>query len=121
MRLFRGKIRTSMAPETNNRQILKSIGILMGALLLSRMLGFVREWTVAHQMGSNATTDAYYAAFVLPDFLTYLVAGGSLEIFFIPVFTKYMAEKKEKEAWHIYSTVVTFMIVLLLPLLTLAE
>ena len=110
-----------MPPETNNRQILKSIGILMGALLLSRMLGFVREWTVAHQMGSNATTDAYYAAFVLPDFLTYLVAGGSLEIFFIPVFAKYMAEKKEEEAWHIYSTVVTFVIVLLLPLLTLAE
>ena len=77
------------------------------------MLGFAREWTVAHQMGSNATTDAYYAAFVLPDFLTYLVAGASLEIFFIPVFTKYMAEKKEEEAWHIFSTVVTFVIVLL--------
>ena len=110
-----------MSSEGNSRQILKSIGILMGALLLSRLLGFLREWTVAHQMGSNAITDAYYAAFMLPDFLTYMVAGGSLEIFFIPVFTKYIAEKKEEEAWHIFSTVITFMIVLLLPLLTLAE
>ncbi len=93
----------------------------MGALLASRLLGFVREWTVAHQMGSNAVTDAYYAAFMLPDFLTYMVAGGSLEIFFIPVFSKYIAEKKEEEAWHIFSTVITFMVVLLVPLLGLAE
>ncbi len=94
---------------------------MMGALLLSRILGFVREWTVAHQMGSNATTDAYYAAFMLPEFLTYMVAGGSLEIFFIPVFTKYLIEKREEEAWHIFSTVTTFMVVLLLPLLVLGE
>jgi putative peptidoglycan lipid II flippase len=110
-----------MPSGTSNRQILKSIGILMGAFLLSRMLGFVREWTVAHQMGSNATTDAYYAAFMLPELLTYMVAGGSLEIFFIPVFTKYIIEKKEDEAWHIFSTVLTFIIILLLPLLVLAE
>lgn len=110
-----------MPSEGHSRQILKSIGILMGALLLSRLLGFAREWTVAHQMGSNSITDAYYAAFMLPDFLTYMVAGGSLEIFFIPVFAKYIAEKKEEEAWHLFSTVLTFMIVLLLPVLVLAE
>lgn len=110
-----------MSSTGHSRQIIKSIGILMGALLLSRLLGFAREWTVAHQMGSNSITDAYYAAFMLPDFLTYMVAGGSLEIFFIPVFAKYIAEKKEEEAWHLFSTVLTFMIVLLLPLLALAE
>jgi putative peptidoglycan lipid II flippase len=110
-----------MSSVGHSRQIIKSIGILMGALLLSRLLGFAREWTVARQMGSNSITDAYYAAFMLPDFLTYMVAGGSLEIFFIPVFAKYIAEKKEQEAWHLFSTVLTFMIVLLLPLLALAE
>lgn len=110
-----------MTVESHHRQIIKSIGIIMGAVLLSRLLGFFREWTVAHQIGSNATTDAYYAAFMLPDFLTYMVAGGSLEIFFIPVFTKYVAEKKEEEAWHVFSVVITFMVLLLVPLLLAAE
>jgi putative peptidoglycan lipid II flippase len=110
-----------MLAESHHRQIVKSIGIVMGAVLLSRVLGFAREWTVAHQMGSNSITDEYYAAFMLPDFLTYMLAGGYFELFFIPVFTKYIAEKKEEEAWHVFSTVITFIVVLLAPLLVLAE
>ena len=81
----------------------------MGGILASRLLGFFREWSVAHQVGSNAMTDAYYAAFTLPDFLNYLVAGASLSVTFIPVFTKYAAEDREDEAWHVFSTVITFM------------
>jgi len=29
----------------------------MAGILLSRVLGFVREWVVAHQVGSNAMTE----------------------------------------------------------------
>ena len=73
------------------RRIAQASGIVMASVLASRVLGFLRDWTVAHQIGSNAVTDAYYAAFTLPDFLNYLVAGGSLSITFIPVFTKFVA------------------------------
>lgn len=93
----------------------------MASVLLSRVLGFAREWTVAHQIGSNAVTDAYYAAFTLPDFLNYLVAGGSLSITFIPVFTKFVAENDEEEGWHVFSTVMTFMGLLVIALILVAE
>src|SRR5438477_386783 len=93
----------------------------MAGILLSRILGFVREWVVAHQVGSNAMTDAYYAAFTLPDFLNYLVAGASLSVTFIPVFTKYAAEGREDEAWHVFSTVITFMGLALLGLVIAGE
>jgi putative peptidoglycan lipid II flippase len=96
-----------------NRRVVASTAIVMAGILLSRVLGFVREWVVAHQVGSNAMTDAYYAAFTLPDFLNYLVAGASLSVTFIPVFTKYAAEDREDEAWHVFSTVITFMGILL--------
>jgi putative peptidoglycan lipid II flippase len=98
---------TAMASLT--RRIAQSAGIVMVAVLASRILGFFREWTVAHEIGSNAITDSYYAAFTLPDFLNYLVAGGSLSLTFIPVFSKCMAEGCESEGWHVFSTVVTFM------------
>ena len=68
-----------MAPMTTPsaiRRIALASGIIMTSVMLSRVLGFLRDWTVAHQVGSNAVTDAYYAAFTLPDFLNYLVAGG---------------------------------------------
>lgn len=93
----------------------------MASVLLSRFLGFLREWTVAHQIGSNAITDAYYAAFTLPDFLNYLVAGGALSITFIPVFAKFAAQDREDEAWHVFSTVTTFMGLLVITLIIIAE
>jgi putative peptidoglycan lipid II flippase len=110
-----------MPAASVNRRIAQSTGIVMASVLLSRALGFLREWMVAHQIGSNATTDAYYAAFTLPDFLNYLVAGGSLSVTFIPVFTKFIAEGREEEGWHVFSTVVTFMGLALATLVLVAE
>src|ERR1700727_1165882 len=94
---------------TLHRRIFAATGIVMASVLLSRILGFFRDWTVAHQVGANAATSAYYTAFTLPDFLNYLIAGGSLSITFIPVFAKYVAEKREEEGWRAFSTVITVM------------
>jgi putative peptidoglycan lipid II flippase len=103
------------------RRIAQASIIVMVSVLASRVLGFFRDWTVAHQIGSNATTDAFYAAFTLPDFLNYLVAGASLSATFIPVFTKFAAENREDEGWHVFSTVVTFMGILLTALVVVGE
>ena len=110
-----------MSPHSLNRKIVQSTGIVMASVLLSRVLGFMREWTVAHQVGAKAITDAYYAAFTLPDFLNYLVAAGSLSITFIPVFTKFAAADQEDEAWRVFSTVMTFMGLLVVALICVAE
>jgi putative peptidoglycan lipid II flippase len=104
-----------------HRRVLASTAVVMGGILLSRLLGFLREWMVAHQVGSNAQTDAYYAAFTLPDFLNYLVAGASLSVTFIPVFAKYAAEGREEEGWRVFSTVVTFMGIALAMLIVAGE
>ena len=93
----------------------------MGAMLLSRILGFFREWMVAHQIGSSAITDAYYAAFTLPDLLNNLVASGALGLVFIPVIAKYMAEDREHEAWHVFCTVMTVMTLALVVLIVIGE
>ncbi len=110
-----------MATPTVTRRIAQASGIIMASVLLSRVLGFFREWTVARQIGSNAVTDAYYAAFTLPDFLNYLVAGGALSLTFIPVFAQYVAEKREEEGWHVFSTVITFMSLVLAALVVVGE
>ena len=110
-----------MATRSVNKRIAASAGIVMVSILASRLLGFLREWAVAHQFGSSAVTDAYYTAFTLPDFVNYLVAGASLSITFIPVFAKYLAEDNEEEGWRVFSTVITAMVLLLLVLVVMGE
>ncbi|HLY63156.1 MAG TPA: murein biosynthesis integral membrane protein MurJ [Terriglobia bacterium] len=114
-------IMSRMSSPSVLRRIAQSTSIVMASVLASRVLGFFIYWTVARKVGSNAITDVYYAAFTLPDFLNYLVASGSLSLIFIPVFTKYMAEKREHEAWHVFSIVLTFMGILLIALVIVAE
>jgi putative peptidoglycan lipid II flippase len=104
-----------------HRRIAVATAIVMASVLLSRILGFFREWAVAHLLGATAATDAYYAAFTLPDFLNYLIAGGSLSVTFIPVFAKYVAEQREDEGWHVFSTIVTVMGFVLVGLVIVGE
>src|SRR5579864_7425653 len=107
--------------ESMHRRIAVATVIVTTSVLLSRILGFFREWAVAHQIGANAVTDAYNAAFTLPDFLNYLIAGGSLSITFIPVFARYVAEDREDQGWHVFSTVVSVMGLLLVGLVIVGE
>jgi putative peptidoglycan lipid II flippase len=102
-------------------RIAKASGIVMAGVLLSRLLGFLRDVMVAHEIGSNSITDAYYGAFTLPDFLNYLVAAGALSVTFLPVFSRYMTEKKEDEGWYAFSTVVTVMGLVVVVLVVIGE
>jgi putative peptidoglycan lipid II flippase len=110
-----------MASSSVTSRIAKASGIVMAGVLLSRVLGYFREWTVAHQSGANAITDTYYAAFTLPDFLNYLMAAGALSVTFIPVFSRYMAENQEDEGWRAFSTVVSAMSLVVVVLVGIGE
>ncbi len=72
--------------------------ILGSSIFVSRLLGYVREMLLAHQYGASATTDAFYAAFQIPDLLNYFLAGGAMSIAFIPLYNKVLARDGEKAA-----------------------
>jgi putative peptidoglycan lipid II flippase len=105
----------------SRRTFYRAAMIVTTSVLLSRVLGFFREWALAHQVGSNALTDAYYAAFTIPDILNYLLAGGALSVTFVPVFLEYFMSRREEDAWRVFSTVLITMSALLLALLVIAE
>ncbi len=105
----------------SSRHIIRSTGLVVTAATLGKLTGFGREWMVARLLGSNALTDTYYAAFTLPNFLSYLIAGGALGIVFIPVFAQYVAAGHEEESWYVFSTVLTVIGLALLVLVTAGE
>jgi putative peptidoglycan lipid II flippase len=83
--------------------------ILSASIFLSRILGFLREAVIAYTHGASVQTDAYYAAFTLPDLMSYFLAGGTLSITFIPLFSAFVTNDDEEGGWRLFSTVATTM------------
>ncbi|HEX2954687.1 MAG TPA: murein biosynthesis integral membrane protein MurJ [Bacillota bacterium] len=96
----------------------RAAGMIAGMILISRILGFVRE-SLSGRLFVRAETDAFIAAFVIPDFMYYLLVGGALSAAFIPLFTEYLTKKEEDEGWKMASTFIniTFIILAVLAVL----
>jgi len=95
-------------------KVARAAGIIMAAMILSRIIGYVRDMVIYARFGQNNLTDAYNAAFSIPDFLYYLLVGGALSSAFIPVFSSYIATKKEEDGWHVASSIFNIIIILML-------
>ena len=95
--------------------------LLVAAILLSRVVGFLREMYIAWAFGANSITDAYNAGFTIPDWLNYLVAGGTASITFVSIYTRFLAEDREDEARKTFSAVITIMTAVLGVGIILAE
>ena len=90
------------------------------SLLLSRVLGLIREMVMAGMFGADVSVDAFAIAFSVPDLLFFLIAGGALSSAFIPVFSEYLHTEREREAWHVFSVVVTVMSTVLVGVIALS-
>ena len=95
--------------------------LLMSAVMLSRVIGYVREAYIAWAFGAGPATDAYVAGFTIPDWLNYIVAGGTASITFVSIYTRFLAEKKEEDAQKTFSVIITVMTVVLGIGIILAE
>ncbi len=95
--------------------------LLIGAVMMSRVIGYARDAYIAWAYGAAGSTDAYVTAFTLPDFLNYVVAGGSASITFIAIYTRFLAEKRDDDAKKTFSIIITVMTVVMIAGTVLAE
>lgn len=95
-------------------RIARAAGVVSGATLLSRILGFVRDLIIARAFGAGTTTDAFFAAFRLPNMLRELLGEGALSAAFIPVFTETFTTRGREGAWRLAWTVLTLLALLLI-------
>ncbi len=76
--------------------ILSGAAVIMTTMMLSKILGLVRDRLLAHVFAPDKI-DIFWAAFRLPDLIFQIVILGALSVAFIPIFTEY-SESKGKEA-----------------------
>ena len=100
--------------------ITKAASLMLVAVLLSRLLGLVREIIMAKQFGQGGDVSAYTAAFNLPDLLYFFLSSGALSSAFIPVFTEYFNNGRQKEAWQIFSIISSLMGIILTIIIVVA-
>ena len=100
------------SPHGESHRISRAAGLIGGATFFSRILGFIRDITLANLFGANASADAFYIAYRIPNLLRELFAEGSMSSAFIPVFTEYHSTRSKHETWELASAAFTTLLTL---------
>lgn len=97
--------------------VLSAATIIMLMVVASRVLGLIRQRTLAHFFMPDELS-LFFAAFRLPDLVFEVLVFGTFASAFIPVFTKAL-KKGEKDAWEIAASVtnIGFLVFLFLAVL----
>src|SRR5690606_30349440 len=89
--------------------LLRALVTVSGMTLISRVLGFVRDFVIARSFGAGAATDAFFVAFRLPNLLRRMFAEGAFSQAFVPVLAEYRNQRGEEEAHALISRVATLL------------
>jgi putative peptidoglycan lipid II flippase len=92
-------------PDTSHPSSSRSAFLVGAGILISRILGLIRQRVFAHYFGNSAAADAFYAAFRIPNFLQNVFGEGALSASFIPVYAKLLAKGNEEEASHVANAI----------------
>lgn len=100
---------TSSQGGAIGRKMASATLLLMASILLSRVLGLFREALIAARLGTGLEADAYATAFLLPDLVNTLLAGGFLSVSFMPLYVRRMREQGEEAAGRFLGGVLLFL------------
>jgi putative peptidoglycan lipid II flippase len=95
--------------------------LLTGSAFLSRVMGLVRDKFIAWLFGAGPQTDAYNAAFQLPEMLNYFLVGGTASITFVTILSRYRERGEKAEGQRAMSAILTAMLLVLGVATVMAE
>lgn len=96
-----------MAPSQGRQAARVGAGILV-----TRVLGFVRERVFAQFFGDGPAADAFRAALRIPNVIRNLLGEGTLAASFIPVFAGLVEQGRDDDARRLAGVIASFLIVL---------
>jgi len=95
--------------------LLRALFTVSSLTLVSRILGYARDFVIARAFGAGLATDAFFVAFRIPNLLRRLFAEGAFAQAFVPVLAEYrnrQGEEPTRELIGAVATVLTLALVL---------
>ena len=100
----------ALSKKDSGKKILLTAVFMVGATLLSKVLGLARDSLLTAFFGAGIESDAFNTASTIPTTLFDVVIGGVISATFIPVFNNIMAEKGKKDAMGFVNKFVTLIV-----------
>ena len=88
--------------------LLRALATVSSMTLLSRILGFARDFFIARAFGAGLATDAFFVAFRIPNLLRRLFAEGAFSQAFVPVLSEYRNRSSPEETRGLVDAVFTY-------------
>ncbi len=105
------------APVEKKRRL--SVGnvavLLIATSLAGQVLGFLRTKLVNGNFPVTGphSTDAYFAAFSIPDFFFFTLAAGALGVAFMPVLSDHLLKNDRKGVWELSASLLNFLAIIM--------
>src|SRR3954467_10816078 len=94
--------------------LLRALAAVSSLTLVSRILGYVRDFFIARAFGAGLMTDAFFVAFRIPNLLRRLFAEGAFSQAFVPILAEYKNKRGEHETKLLVDHVAAFLATALL-------
>jgi putative peptidoglycan lipid II flippase len=107
-------------PKNKTKKKAISLGnvalLLIATTLIGQLLGFLRTRLVNSNFEPYGpqSTDAYFAAFIIPDFFFYTLAAGALGVALMPIFSDKLQKGDRKGMWELSSSLLNLLSMVML-------
>ena len=101
--------RVETEDSTGGESTGRSAFMVGAGILISRIIGVIRQRVFAHYLGTSDAAGAFSAAFRIPNFLQNVFGEGALSASFIPVYANLLARGDKKEASRVADAVLTLL------------
>ncbi len=100
------------AVPSSRSLVMRAAGLVGIAVLLSRVVGLVREIVIRANLGiTTLPAEAYEIAARFPETIFLIIAGGAIGSAFIPTFAAYFEQDDSAGGWRLFSNVINLVTV----------
>src|SRR5258708_28577448 len=87
--------------------LLRALAAVSSLTMVSRVLGYVRDFLIARIFGASLATDAFFVAFKIPNLLRRMFAEGAFSQAFVPVLSGYKNSDTQEDTRALIDRVAT--------------
>ena len=104
-----------LSRATKSLSVSGAATLLIATTLIGQVLGFLRLKFINANFSAvgDESTDAFFAAFKIPDFFFLTIAAGALGVAFIPFLSDRFAKGDRKGAWQLSSSLLNILAIVM--------